>query len=220
MALLPSGPLKRLTNMKLFKLAAGIAALIVGAPCLVQAVPVSLQSAAGQSTAGQRTTGQKPSTAEGLLRQAEKQAAKEHKNVLLIFHASWCGWCHRLDDLLGNKKLKPFFDSSYVIVHVDGMESPDKKADENPGWKEMMDKYGATNQGIPFWVIFSPKGKVLLDSKSPNDLDSSGKPGNMGFPDKSVPKDLNLFIEDLKKTSKMPAGFEADLRAYINGLDY
>jgi thioredoxin-related protein len=32
-------------------------------------------------------------TAEAIMKQACEEAAKEKKNVFLLFHASWCGWC-------------------------------------------------------------------------------------------------------------------------------
>ena len=40
-----------------------------------------------------------------------QEAKEENKNVFLMFHASWCGWCHRMDDNMQNKACKEFFDT-------------------------------------------------------------------------------------------------------------
>ncbi|HUZ60166.1 MAG TPA: thioredoxin family protein [Hanamia sp.] len=32
-----------------------------------------------------------------IIEEAKVEAAKTHKNVFIIFHASWCVWCHRMD---------------------------------------------------------------------------------------------------------------------------
>ncbi len=41
---------------------------------------------------------------------AFKHASTGNKNVLVIFHASWCGWCHKMDSsILELKYVKTFF---------------------------------------------------------------------------------------------------------------
>ena len=37
-----------------------------------------------------------------ILEKAYKQARLENKNVFVIFHASWCGWCHKMDTSLND----------------------------------------------------------------------------------------------------------------------
>lgn len=162
----------------------------------------------------------RPSAA-ALLSSAEARAAQAHKNVFLIFHASWCPWCHRFEALLNDPTLKPFFDKNYVIVQIDGQEAPAQLGLENAGWKDLMTTYGATGQGIPYWVILGPKGNILASCRSPFDLDSKGVPSNMGFPDKSQPKDLALFVEDIQGSAPHDeASFDTDLRAYLKSLKY
>ena len=56
-------------------------------------------------------------SAEEVLTPIYAQAAKENKKVLLIFHASWCGWCHKMDTSLQDKTVKPLFDNNYVTAH-------------------------------------------------------------------------------------------------------
>ena len=36
-------------------------------------------------------------TATEILTKAQNQAKVENKNVFLIFHASWCGWCKKME---------------------------------------------------------------------------------------------------------------------------
>ncbi|HEY1219455.1 MAG TPA: thioredoxin family protein, partial [Bryobacteraceae bacterium] len=31
---------------------------------------------------------------------ARTAAAAQHKSIFLIFHASWCGWCKKLDQFI------------------------------------------------------------------------------------------------------------------------
>ena len=73
-----------------------------------------------------------PSSADHILKEAYQQAAKEQKNVLVIFHASWCGWCHKMDSSINDQSCKKFFDDNYVIRHLVVDESRDKKNHGEP----------------------------------------------------------------------------------------
>ena len=44
-----------------------------------------------------------------VLQEAYQQAAREKKNVFLMFHASWCGWCHKMDSSMNDKTVKDYF---------------------------------------------------------------------------------------------------------------
>src|SRR5437868_14233108 len=92
-------------------------------------------------------------TAEKILGDAYTQAAKENKNVLVMFHASWCIWCHKMDSSMNDNSCKNFFDDNYVVAHLDVMESPEKKDLENPAAMELLTRYKGADQGIPFWVV-------------------------------------------------------------------
>src|SRR5579862_3198628 len=81
-------------------------------------------------------------TATEQLTNAETVAKKEHKNVFLIFHASWCGWCHRLEKMMNSPEAKPIFDANYVIVTLD-VDEHDAAHPETPGGAEMKAKLGA-----------------------------------------------------------------------------
>jgi thioredoxin-related protein len=68
-----------------------------------------------------------PPAATAVFQEAYQQAAKEHKNVFIIFHASWCGWCHRMDSAMDNPACRKFFNDHYVIRHLTVMEAKDKR---------------------------------------------------------------------------------------------
>ena len=136
----------------------------------------------------------KAPTAEEILRPALSLAAKNNKNVLLIFHASWCGWCRKMDASLQDETIKDEIDLQYEIVHLTVHESPGKKALENPGALQFLQKNGGDQHGIPYWFVLDKEGKILADSQY--------QPGkNSGCP--ASKEEVAYFISVLKKTSSL-----------------
>lgn len=136
-----------------------------------------------------------PSASE-VMKQAQTEATAQNKNIFIIFHASWCGWCHRMDSCMSEKPFKPMFTKNYVIRHLTVDESKGKKQLENPGADAFRAKYHGDKEGIPFWLIFDAKGNLLEDSKG-----ADGK--NIGCP--ARPEEVDYFIKVLEKTSKLNA---------------
>jgi thiol-disulfide isomerase/thioredoxin len=135
-----------------------------------------------------------------IMQEAMQTAAKENKNILIIFHASWCGWCHKMDTAINDKTCKDFFYKNYVIRHLVVDESPDKKNLENPGAADLRTKYHGDDEGIPFWLILDKDGKLLADSQiRPNGAGIDTKGENVGCP--ATEKEVAYFIDVLKKTS-------------------
>ncbi len=137
----------------------------------------------------------KPASANEILENAFSKAKAEKKNVFIIFHASWCGWCRKMDTTMSASACNPFFDKNYVIAHLTVLESNNKKQIENPGAQELYEKYAPKNSGIPFWLVYNAKTKqVIGDAKLPDGT-------NSGCPASDA--EVTHFINVLKKSSKI-----------------
>jgi thiol-disulfide isomerase/thioredoxin len=153
----------------------------------------TFQNAIAQST---------PAPASEILNAAIKKAANEKKQVLAIFHASWCGWCHKMTASLNDPAIKPYFDKNYVIADFVVYESKGKENLENPGAAELLKKYNNADQGLPTWLFFDAKQNLVADSQvRPAGAPITAKGENVGCPAK--PDEVAYFITCLKKTSKL-----------------
>lgn len=135
---------------------------------------------------------EKPAQAIDIMRSSFATATKEHKKVFLIYHASWCKWCKKLDSALTSSELKPVFDKYFVVTHLDVNERKEKvELLENAGGRELLKEHGGENAGLPYYVILDAKGRKLVDSKQ--------MPGtsNIGYP--GAPDEIKLFSGMLKK---------------------
>ena len=144
-----------------------------------------------------------PASADEIMKEAFAVAKKQDKKVLVMFHASWCGWCHKMDTSLNDASVKKFFDDNFVIRHLVVAESDGKKNLENPGGQDMLEKYDGKDQGIPFWLIFDKDEKFLADSRMKSIVNGVEKLENTGCP--ASKEEVEYFIEVLKKTTPLTA---------------
>lgn len=143
-----------------------------------------------------------PPSAADIVKTATQQAAKEKKNIILLFHASWCGWCHRMDTAMNDASCKKFFDDNYVITHITVKESPQHKNEENPGGEALLSQFNGEKQGLPYWVILDKSGKLLYDSQRRPAGAAPGTAGsNIGCP--AEEEEVAYFVSLLKKTSSL-----------------
>jgi thiol-disulfide isomerase/thioredoxin len=145
---------------------------------------------------------EKPATADEIMEKAIKVAKKENKAVFLMFHASWCGWCKKMDAAMNDDSCKEYFNNSFVTIHMVVKESKDNKHLENPGADELLAKYKGDRSGIPFWLIFDNKGSLIADSFMRAEGVSADEPGsNIGCP--AQENEVAAFIKKLKLASSM-----------------
>jgi len=137
---------------------------------------------------------QSQESTKAILDQAYNQAKIESKNVFVLFTASWCGWCKKMDANMNEAATKQIFDDNYVIKHLVVQENGDKKKLENPGAMELLTKYKGEKSGIPFFLIFDAYGKKIADS-----FDAKGQ--NLGCP--ASAEEVAEFVKILKATSTL-----------------
>jgi thiol-disulfide isomerase/thioredoxin len=155
------------------------------------ALPLRLSAQQNESTAGQ------------IVARAVRQAQAEHKNVLVKFGASWCGWCHRFDRFLeSSEPAGRLMRDSFVIVPLTVLEAPDKKALETPGGNALIATVGGKNAGLPFFYFLDQQGAKIGDS---NIVPATGSMGsNVGHPD--TPQEVAAFVALLARVAPQMTG--------------
>lgn len=89
------------------------------------------------------------------IQQAILKASLENKNILLMFGANWCPWCHRLYKLFQqNDSIKTALDSNFILVLVDlGRRNKNMDIDS---------LYGHPNKlGLPALVVLDKTGQQI-----------------------------------------------------------
>jgi thioredoxin 1 len=93
------------------------------------------------------------------IKEAEQNAAKEHKRVLLVFGANWCGDCRALDRAFHRGDFASVM-GSYEIVHVDIGPDGKKNAD-------LVQKYDIPlDKGVPALAVLESDGRLVVSQKN------------------------------------------------------
>lgn len=89
--------------------------------------------------------------------QTISEAGKEHKRVLLVFGASWCGDCYALDYGFHQPRIEPLLNDNFKVVHVD-VGRFNKNLD-------VVRKYHVDlEKGIPSLAVLTPQGGLLYST--------------------------------------------------------
>ena len=152
-----------------------------------------------------------PITAQSIIREACKEAGQQNKSAFIIFHASWCVWCHKMDSSMNDASCAKYFKDHFVVKHVTVFEIGENEKLNDPGAKEFLAAHHADNKGIPAWFIFDKDGNLIADSqRRPPGSSSDSEGQNVGCP--SNPQEVDYFIDVLKKTSPLSSEDEQAIR--------
>jgi thioredoxin 1 len=93
------------------------------------------------------------------IREAEENAAKEQKRVLLVFGANWCFDCHVLDLAFHRPDFAPVM-THYEVVHIDTGVDGKKNNDIAEQFQVTLDK------GIPALAVVEGNNRLVVSQKN------------------------------------------------------
>jgi thiol-disulfide isomerase/thioredoxin len=134
-------------------------------------------------------------------------AAAEGKSLLIVFFASWCGWCQLMDRLLDDGRAGRVLRARFRIMHLRALERrPQMRQQQLNGADETFNAYAPTGAGLPFLVFVAADGHSLANTASMPDGT------NIGFP--VEPEELNAFDAMLRNAAPdITTGELATIRA-------
>jgi thioredoxin-related protein len=138
---------------------------------------------------------------------ARTAAAAQHKSIFLIFHASWCGWCKKLDQFIESPEIKPIIDKYFVQARLTVQEQGAKKSLNNPGGDEVMAQAGGKYNSLPFFAFLNEEGDTIVNSVRPGEGNAAVR--NIGHP--VQPQEVDWFLVMVKKAAPAMSPDEAKI---------
>jgi protein disulfide-isomerase len=93
--------------------------------------------------------------------EASKQAAQEHKYILLDFTGSdWCPWCIKMDkEVFNQSQFSDFAAKNLILVKVDFPRKTAQSSAEKSQNEELAKKYAI--EGFPTYILLDSSGKEV-----------------------------------------------------------
>lgn len=121
-------------------------------------------------------------SADDMLKHSTELALREHKDVLVIFTASWCHPCHVFLSFLTDPAMRPIFDRSFVtLVLTDGERDGDVRHHDTPGAHDLRTTFHAREAGLPYFAMLDGNGRKIVDSVRPV-YGRRNERANVGYP--------------------------------------
>jgi hypothetical protein len=132
----------------------------------------------------------KPADAAAAVAEAAKQASASNRRLLLVFHASWCGYCKVFDMMLADRKAGAIVDRHFQVYHLRAREKDaDQRSLQLAGADDVFRSFVSESAGLPYMAVLDEKAGKITDSMMSNG-------DNFGFP--VTPQELVAFDEMLK----------------------